>query len=62
MLFMGFETSIDEDVNAEVPDSSNRRDGDFVGYQSHDKCLFAEGNVENVSFFASSTNGVTTSR
>ena len=32
MLFVGFETSIDEDVNAEVPDSSNRGDGDFVGY------------------------------
>jgi hypothetical protein len=32
MLFMGFETSRDEDVNAEAPDSSNRRDGDFIGY------------------------------
>jgi hypothetical protein len=32
MLFVGFETSIDEYVNAEVPDSSNRGDGDFVGY------------------------------
>ena len=59
---MCFEASVDEHVNAEAPDSSNRGDGDFVGYQSHDKCLFAEGDVENVSFFASSTNGVTTSR
>jgi hypothetical protein len=32
MLSMCFEASVDEHVNAVVPDSSNRGTGDFIGY------------------------------